>query len=556
MIKATFAIRLSVAVCVAFAYCLTATAQTNTFTYQGKLSEGSSAPSGTFEMRFKVFDAVTGGNQLPQPTPVTLEFLVSTSNPVTVADGIFKVNLDFGPGVFTGGGRWLEMELRKTTDPGFTLLTPRQQLTSSPYSIRTLSSGAADSLSSNCSSCVTDAHVSDTITVGPSGSVNDAALPATVVRTTGATMTGTLDMGENVITNIGATGTGFSPSGGLTLGGNLFANGATLTDTLSMNNNVILNIGNAGTDFTSGGGLTLAGPLTANGSVSFPANSITDAMVSNTLTASDLVAGSSVVSNAEVDDNLTINGGTINNTIIGASTPAAGTFSSLMATNPIAGSITGNAATATALQAARNINGTPFNGTSDITVPAAASTLTGTTLNPTVTGSSLTSVGTLTGLTTSGPINANGGINLVNGNLIGTGASPSIIFSEFNVNGATGNVIIGGNLTTGGRVILVANAQSVTATTTIQPDSAHIELTFGGSPTLASTPTIADGTKGQFIYLRTHDAVFGAVTFRDQDAFAGTNLQLGASTRTVGENDLLVLMFNGADWIEVSYANN
>ncbi|MBI2083304.1 MAG: hypothetical protein HYT76_07005 [Deltaproteobacteria bacterium] len=53
---------------------------------------------------------------------------------------------------------------------------------------------------------------------------------------------------------------------------------------------------------------------------------ITDTQVSDTLTASDLVAGSSVVSDAEVDNNLTLSGGTINNSVIGGTTPATGTF--------------------------------------------------------------------------------------------------------------------------------------------------------------------------------------------------------------------------------------
>lgn len=48
-----------------------------------------------------------------------------------------------------------------------------------------------------------------------------------------------------------------------------------------------------------------AGTLTATGTISLPANSITDAMVSNTLTASDLVTVSSVVSDSEVDNDIT-----------------------------------------------------------------------------------------------------------------------------------------------------------------------------------------------------------------------------------------------------------
>ncbi|MBU4257729.1 hypothetical protein KKC04_04960 [Patescibacteria group bacterium] len=80
-----------------------------------------------------------------------------------------------------------------------------------------------------------------------------------------------------------------------------------------------------------GGGLTLS-----SGTLALPANSVTDAMVSDTLTASNLVAGSSVVSDSEVDDNLTISGGTVNNTIIGATLAAAGTFTNLTATGTLA----------------------------------------------------------------------------------------------------------------------------------------------------------------------------------------------------------------------------
>ena len=53
---------------------------------------------------------------------------------------------------------------------------------------------------------------------------------------------------------------------------------------------------------------------------------ITNTNISDTLTASDLVSGSSVVSNAEVDNDLTISGGTIDNTPIGASTANTAVF--------------------------------------------------------------------------------------------------------------------------------------------------------------------------------------------------------------------------------------
>ena len=50
----------------------TTLAQTTQFTYQGKLSESGVPANGTYEMQFKLFDALTGGTQQPQPFPITL----------------------------------------------------------------------------------------------------------------------------------------------------------------------------------------------------------------------------------------------------------------------------------------------------------------------------------------------------------------------------------------------------------------------------------------------------------------------------------------------------
>ena len=140
---------------------LTVGAQTNTFTYQGRLTDNNLAAVGTYEMQFRVFDAAVAGNQLPVGTPVTLNFTVAGTNPVTVSNGAFTVQLNFGANVFTGADRWLEISVRKPSDPpGFTLLTPRQPITSSPYAIKTINANAADSVSAACVLCITDAHIS------------------------------------------------------------------------------------------------------------------------------------------------------------------------------------------------------------------------------------------------------------------------------------------------------------------------------------------------------------------------------------------------------------
>ena len=43
--------------------------------------------------------------------------------------------IDFGPGVFTGATNWLEIGVETNGASSFTTLTPRQQLTPTPYAI-------------------------------------------------------------------------------------------------------------------------------------------------------------------------------------------------------------------------------------------------------------------------------------------------------------------------------------------------------------------------------------------------------------------------------------
>ena len=160
-----------------------ALAQTTQFTYQGKLTDGATPASGTYEMEFKLFDALTGGTQQPQPVPITIDLTVANGNPVTVTGGIFSVKLDFSVNSFTGANRWLEIAVRKPTDPpGFTVLNPRQPITSSPFSIKTLRASSADSLSAACVGCVSDANIAEVDGGKVTGSVASAA---TAVDVTG-----------------------------------------------------------------------------------------------------------------------------------------------------------------------------------------------------------------------------------------------------------------------------------------------------------------------------------------------------------------------------------
>ena len=83
--------------------------------------------NGAYDMQFTLYDADTGGNQVGGDV---------TKDEVSVTDGLFTVLLDFGSGAFAGESRWLDIGVRPGADVGaFTLLSPRQAITPSPYTI-------------------------------------------------------------------------------------------------------------------------------------------------------------------------------------------------------------------------------------------------------------------------------------------------------------------------------------------------------------------------------------------------------------------------------------
>ncbi|HEY8558874.1 MAG TPA: hypothetical protein VIL74_00620 [Pyrinomonadaceae bacterium] len=170
-------------------------AQTSAFTYQGRLTDGGAAANGTYEMQFKLFDAASAGTQIGATV---------TNNSVTVANGIFTVTLNFTAAPFSAADRWLEIGVRKSADPpGFTILAPRQPITSSPYSIRTLSAAAADSLSAACVGCVTDARINTVSGAKITGTVANATNAVNATNATNATNAATATTAGNVTGTVG-----------------------------------------------------------------------------------------------------------------------------------------------------------------------------------------------------------------------------------------------------------------------------------------------------------------------------------------------------------------
>ena len=95
--------------------------------YQGRLSDGGSPANGNYDLRFTIYNAVTNGSAVSS---------ILTNAPTVVSNGLFTVTLDFGPGIFTGLPRWLDIGVRTNGSPGaYTVLIPRQPLTPVPYAI-------------------------------------------------------------------------------------------------------------------------------------------------------------------------------------------------------------------------------------------------------------------------------------------------------------------------------------------------------------------------------------------------------------------------------------
>jgi len=99
------------------------------FTYQGRLRDNTRRASGNYDLTFALFDAVTNGTQVGN-TITNLGLLVTNA--------VFSTSLDFGTNAFDGNSRWLEIAVRKDTNT-FTVLTPRQPITASPYAIAAMS---------------------------------------------------------------------------------------------------------------------------------------------------------------------------------------------------------------------------------------------------------------------------------------------------------------------------------------------------------------------------------------------------------------------------------
>jgi len=101
-------------------------AQGTAFTYQGRLSVSNSPANGLYDFTFTLWNGSSGGSEIGSAL---------TNSAVGVTNGIFIVTLDFGSGSFTGQPLWLQSAVESNGVSPFVTLSPRQQLTPTPYSL-------------------------------------------------------------------------------------------------------------------------------------------------------------------------------------------------------------------------------------------------------------------------------------------------------------------------------------------------------------------------------------------------------------------------------------
>lgn len=110
-----------------------ATAVGNSFSFQGRLTDGGNPANGNFDLRFIMFDAVSGGVAIGQPA--ALQTTGVLKDDVAVTNGAFAVELDFGD-VFNGDERWIEIAVRPGATTGtYTVLSPRLPVGATPYAL-------------------------------------------------------------------------------------------------------------------------------------------------------------------------------------------------------------------------------------------------------------------------------------------------------------------------------------------------------------------------------------------------------------------------------------
>lgn len=226
-----------IAIMISLAFIRVSEAQTTEFTYQGNLVFNGQPATGNYDFEFSLFSGLAGGTQIGQTIPVTN---------VPVTNGAFTVPLNFGA-AFPGADRFLEIKVRPAGGGAYTPLTPRQPISSAPYSIKSQSSETAVN-ATQLGGVAANQYV---VTTDPR--MTDARPPAS----------GSSNYVQN--TTVLQAGTNFNISGNGTTGGTLSGNIVNATTQYNLGGIRVLGTGPFGSLFIGVESGSLQGPTGSGG---------------------------------------------------------------------------------------------------------------------------------------------------------------------------------------------------------------------------------------------------------------------------------------------------
>jgi hypothetical protein len=128
--------RLGPVICTLFTLVNSAFSQATSITYQGTLMDTGNSANGVYDLRFSLYDSVSGGVQIGSTVDRTL--------PIT--NGLFSTEIDFGFN-FAGADRWMQLEVRTNgIGASFIVLSSRQRITAAPYATYALATATASNV--------------------------------------------------------------------------------------------------------------------------------------------------------------------------------------------------------------------------------------------------------------------------------------------------------------------------------------------------------------------------------------------------------------------------
>ena len=106
----------------------------NAFTYQGRLDHNGTPASGSFDLKFELFDAAVNGNAIGVPVELPAQ---------AITGGLFTTELDFGgPVVFDGTAYWLAVSAKTAGVEDYIPVPGRTAIRPTPYALHALSAAA------------------------------------------------------------------------------------------------------------------------------------------------------------------------------------------------------------------------------------------------------------------------------------------------------------------------------------------------------------------------------------------------------------------------------